>query len=270
MSAGGSCALGAVYDGVYHLPRDHGKLVPDHLERLFRCLDEVTKRCPAGLRQAAAAGRHDRAPERRPSPHSRADRRVAHPRKQRLARHVLSRPLQAPTPVEARRRRDPAAAVNELLTDDPEQRSALIELAGDEDLRVRRAALARIDSVEDLVRLSRTEPDEEAKRGLIERLVDIAISPADNDGDAALALGALDDEKQIATVAKNSPHETVRTAALGRVHDVRTPREHRPARRRPADRARRRRPGSGPGGTAEHRAQDGTQGCRRSRRSIGS
>ena len=45
---GGSCALGAVYEGVYHLPRQHGKLVPDHLERLFRCLDEVTKRCPAG------------------------------------------------------------------------------------------------------------------------------------------------------------------------------------------------------------------------------
>ena len=44
---GGSCALGAVYEGVYHLPRDHGKLIPDHLERLFRCLDEVTKRCPA-------------------------------------------------------------------------------------------------------------------------------------------------------------------------------------------------------------------------------
>lgn len=43
---GGSCALGAVYDAVYHLPRDHGKLIPDHLERLFRCLDEVTKRCP--------------------------------------------------------------------------------------------------------------------------------------------------------------------------------------------------------------------------------
>jgi len=39
-------ALGAVYDAVYHLPREHGKLIPDHLERLFRCLDEVTKRCP--------------------------------------------------------------------------------------------------------------------------------------------------------------------------------------------------------------------------------
>jgi hypothetical protein len=31
---GGSCALGAVYEGVYHLPREHGKLIPDHLERL--------------------------------------------------------------------------------------------------------------------------------------------------------------------------------------------------------------------------------------------
>ncbi len=45
---GGSCALGAVYDGVYHLPRNHGKLVPDHLERLFRCLDQVMKVCPNG------------------------------------------------------------------------------------------------------------------------------------------------------------------------------------------------------------------------------
>lgn len=45
---GGSCALGAVYDGVYHLPREHGRLVPDHLERLFRCLDEMTKKRPQG------------------------------------------------------------------------------------------------------------------------------------------------------------------------------------------------------------------------------
>jgi hypothetical protein len=48
---GGSCALGAVYEGVYHLPRAHGKLIPDHLERLFRCLDEVTKPCPQGCRK---------------------------------------------------------------------------------------------------------------------------------------------------------------------------------------------------------------------------
>jgi hypothetical protein len=48
---GGSCALGAVYEGVYHLPRAHGKLIPDHLERLFRCLDEVTKACPQGCKK---------------------------------------------------------------------------------------------------------------------------------------------------------------------------------------------------------------------------
>ena len=88
-----------------------------------------------------------------------------------------------------------AAAVNELALDDPEQQRALIELAGDEDIRVRRAAHARIDSVEDLVRLSRSEQDEDAKRGLIDRLVEVATAPADSDGDAALALSGLDDEK---------------------------------------------------------------------------
>ena len=74
---GGSCALGAVYEGVYHLPRDHGKLIPDHLERLFRCLDEVTKRCPQGCGKRLPLASHDRAPERRPPPHARADRRMA-------------------------------------------------------------------------------------------------------------------------------------------------------------------------------------------------
>src|SRR5688572_28528157 len=48
---GGSCALGPVYEGVYLLPRNHGKLVPDHLERLFRCLDEVVKKCPQGCKK---------------------------------------------------------------------------------------------------------------------------------------------------------------------------------------------------------------------------
>ena len=49
----------------------------------------------------------------------------------------------------------------------------------------------------------------------------VATAPADNDGEAALALEGLDDPRQLSTVAKQSPHDTVRTAALGRVHDVR-------------------------------------------------
>src|SRR5258707_5020535 len=43
---GGSCALGAVYDAFYHLPRQHGELIPDHLERLFHCLDSDSNQGP--------------------------------------------------------------------------------------------------------------------------------------------------------------------------------------------------------------------------------
>jgi len=39
---GGSCALGAVYDAFYHLPRQHGRLIPQHPQRLFGGLAEVT------------------------------------------------------------------------------------------------------------------------------------------------------------------------------------------------------------------------------------
>jgi Domain of Unknown Function (DUF349) len=116
-----------------------------------------------------------------------------------------------------------AAAVAELMLDDPEQQRALVELAGtDEDVRVRRAALARVDAVPDLVQIAAAERDDQLRREVTDRLVAVATAPADADGDAALALTGLDDQKQLAVVAKSSPHETVRTAALGRVHDVRT------------------------------------------------
>src|SRR4051794_2615439 len=81
-----------------------------------------------------------------------------------------------------------AAAAAELMPDDPEQQRALVELAGDDDLRVRRAAVTRIESVTDLVQLAKTEKDEDLRRTLTDRLVSIACAPADSDGDAALAL----------------------------------------------------------------------------------
>jgi len=46
---GGSCALGAAYDGMYEMPREArepGEVVPRNLERLFHCLEDVVKRCP--------------------------------------------------------------------------------------------------------------------------------------------------------------------------------------------------------------------------------
>jgi hypothetical protein len=114
-----------------------------------------------------------------------------------------------------------AAAISEI-PDDPEHRGIIEELAmGDESAAVRAAAIARVADVALLVRLARWERDPELQRQVIERLVAVAIAPAPSDADAALALEGLDDTRQFATIAKSSPHETVRTAALARVHDVR-------------------------------------------------
>ncbi|HEX6974028.1 MAG TPA: DUF349 domain-containing protein, partial [Vicinamibacterales bacterium] len=114
-----------------------------------------------------------------------------------------------------------AAAVNEVPLDE-EHRPDLVELASDEDVRVRRAAVGRLYAVEDLVRISRTERDADLRREITDRLVDIAVAQADTDAEAALALEGIEDQKQLSTVAKSSPHDTVRTAALARVHDVKT------------------------------------------------
>ncbi len=112
-----------------------------------------------------------------------------------------------------------AAAVPDI-PDDPEHRVAIEELAtADEDVRVRTAALARVTDVTLLTRLARSEPDADLRRQVADRLVAIATAFADTDADAALALDGLSDPKQFSTIAKSSPHDTVRAAALGRVHD---------------------------------------------------
>jgi hypothetical protein len=118
---------------------------------------------------------------------------------------------------------DPAVRTEAVSTlpDDAEHTDVLRELAReDADVRVRRAAGARLSRVEDLVQLARAERDEALRREYAERLVTIASSPGPNDAAASLALEGLDDQKQFAGIAKSSPHETVRAAALGRIHDV--------------------------------------------------
>jgi hypothetical protein len=119
---------------------------------------------------------------------------------------------------------DPAVRAEAVATvpDDDEHVEVLRELArGDVDLRVRRAAGARLTSAEDLVVLARAEADSELKREYGERLVVLATAPAPDDAAAAIALEGLDDPKQLAAVAKASPFDTVRAAALGRIHDPR-------------------------------------------------
>ncbi|HEY0872132.1 MAG TPA: DUF349 domain-containing protein [Vicinamibacterales bacterium] len=119
---------------------------------------------------------------------------------------------------------DPAVRIEAAATvpDDDEHLEVLRELAReDADVRVRRAAGARLSRVEDLVQLARSEQDEGLRNEYCERLVGIAIAPAADDAAAALALEGLDDQKAFAAVAKGSPHDTVRAAALGRIHEAR-------------------------------------------------
>ncbi len=107
------------------------------------------------------------------------------------------------------------------IPDDDEHLAVLQELARqDTDVRVRRAAGDRLTRVEDIVLLAKAEADEEARREYADRLVGFATAPAATDAAASLALEGLNDEKQFATVAKSSPHDTVRAAALGRIHET--------------------------------------------------
>ena len=113
-----------------------------------------------------------------------------------------------------------AAAVSEI-PDDPAHKGTIEELASsDEDVRVRTAATARVANTVLLARRARTEQDPDLRRRITDRLVAIAVAPAETDADAALALEGLDDPRQLSTIAKSSPHDTVRAAALGRVHDA--------------------------------------------------
>jgi len=117
---------------------------------------------------------------------------------------------------------DPAvrAEAVAVMPHDPEHEDVLRTLAReDTDVRVRRAAGARLSRVEDVVQLATAERDEELRREYTDRLVAIATAPAPTDAGAALALAGIDDGKQFAAIAKSSPHDTVRTAALGRIHE---------------------------------------------------
>ena len=51
-----SRALGAAYEGIYHLPVDATGIRPKHLERLFDCLEYTLRSCPVGCKKRLALG----------------------------------------------------------------------------------------------------------------------------------------------------------------------------------------------------------------------
>jgi hypothetical protein len=107
------------------------------------------------------------------------------------------------------------------IPDDAEHREVIADLAAtDEDVRVRRAALMRVPDVALLVSRGRAEVDPDLRREIADRLLAVALAPAASDAAAGIALGGLDDARQFATIAKSSPHERVRAAALDRVSEA--------------------------------------------------
>jgi hypothetical protein len=115
------------------------------------------------------------------------------------------------------------AYVQELPPGAPgeEDAAALVALAReDSDPRVRRAALARIDDVAVLAGMAGSDADSGIREEITGRLAGIAAS--DSPERAPLALGALSDQKQIATVAKTSPVEAVRADAVARLTDMKS------------------------------------------------
>src|SRR3954453_9518022 len=93
-----------------------------------------------------------------------------------------------------------------------EDQAALLALAReDTDARVRRAAIARIEDVGVLAQIAANDADQGIREGVLGRLAEVAMR--DNADAAGRALAALTDPKQISTVAKTSPLESVRSAA---------------------------------------------------------
>lgn len=109
-------------------------------------------------------------------------------------------------------------AVARLDPADPEQRRALERLCLDDDHSVRRAALARLDDTDVLLRLRAAHPD---NRELLQRLSDL-LSGVTTSGDLAqrqARVEALDDRELLATIALEGDNQQLRLTALERLHD---------------------------------------------------
>ena len=48
--------MGAAYEGVYLLPHDAHDAMPRRLDRFFHCLENVSRRCPAGCKKQIPIG----------------------------------------------------------------------------------------------------------------------------------------------------------------------------------------------------------------------
>ena len=164
---------------------------------------------------------------------------------------------------------DPAIrleAVNELGDD---AQDVLRSLAReDADPGVRRRAVARVEDIGTLASVARSDMDEGVRAEARKLLMDLATDGS-NEAEALEALAGLDDERDLAVIARTTDAEAVGLAALRRVSAPRlvgsvagrAVRWRHPPGRPGADD----RPGRAAARRAEQRAQ-GRRACRRSSR----
>ncbi len=112
---------------------------------------------------------------------------------------------------------DPAVrleAVNEL---DDDAQDVLQTLAREDvDAAVRRRAVARVEDVATLAAVARSDMDEGVRAEARKLLMDLAVDGS-NEAEALEALAGLDDERDLAVIARTSGVEAVGLAALRRV-----------------------------------------------------
>lgn len=112
---------------------------------------------------------------------------------------------------------DPAVrleAVNELEDDAQDVLGSLAR--DDSDSGVRRRAVARVEDPSVLAGVARTDLDEGVRAEARKLLIDMAVD-GDDERDAIAALAGLDDERDLATVARTTAVEAVGLAAVRRI-----------------------------------------------------
>jgi hypothetical protein len=113
------------------------------------------------------------------------------------------------------------AYVEELPIDDREQLAAIAR--GDDDARVRRAAVAKLLDPPALAGVAREDRDEAVRDQAIAMLRDIALEAFEgvDEAESIAAVAALTDVKTLAAIAKSATREAVARRALLRVIDAR-------------------------------------------------
>jgi hypothetical protein len=104
----------------------------------------------------------------------------------------------------------------------PDQREVLVSVAReDEDARVRRAAVRRLDDLSVLAEVSAADADETVRQEALEALLGVALSSEESPA-AEAALASLKEARHLVQVARGARLLGVRRAALGRLQDPRS------------------------------------------------